>query len=55
MFAKVRTHVKVSFGPKVITQDVEKAFKEAHGWIENKMFEMQKDWSEINFDKYNND
>ena len=55
MFAKARTHVKVSFGPKVTAHDVEEAYKEAHGWIEQKMFEMQEGWSEINFDKYNND
>ena len=55
MFAKARTHVKVAFGPKVLSHDVEEAYKEAHSWIENKMFEMQEGWSEINFDKYNND
>lgn len=54
MFAKISTHVKVSFGPKIITEDVDVAYTEAHGWIQHKMFQMQEGWSEINFDKYNN-
>jgi 1-acyl-sn-glycerol-3-phosphate acyltransferase len=52
-FTKWRTEVKVSFGPTLRSNDSEELKNLAYNWINAKLTVHRKDWSEIDFSKYN--
>lgn len=51
-FSKWKTEVKLTFGPPLAAETGETLKEKAFDWVNNTIFEMQRDWSQIDYEKH---
>ncbi len=51
-FSKRRTEAKLAFGPVLKSDDGEKLRSESQAWVNQKLKEMHKGWTEVDYEKY---
>ena len=51
-FAAWRTEIKMSFGPAMTAVDGLQLSLDAHAWINQELKEMQKDWTRVNWNEF---